>query len=30
MFLIFVFGVGTNTGVGLAALGALPVALVFS
>jgi glycerol uptake facilitator protein len=28
MFLIFVFGVGTNTGVGLAALGALPVALV--
>jgi glycerol uptake facilitator protein len=28
MFLIFVFSVGSNTGVGLAALGALPVALV--
>lgn len=28
MFVIFVFGVGGNTGVGLAALGALPVALV--
>ena len=28
MFVIFAFGVGSNTGVGLAALGALPVALL--